>query len=108
MIGYAHWMSRIVISQRHAIERDNLPRFSIQLHVGIAVGGCIHNSPELPLTRCDIDGWPKIAIDREYPFRCFRVSAAGNLCFDFLHRRLPIGILLDRRSAEDEYPFRQA
>jgi hypothetical protein len=68
MISHAHWMFRIVISERHAIERNDLPRLSIQLQVGIAVRGRIHNTPELPLAGRDIDRWAKVAIDREYPF----------------------------------------
>src|ERR1700760_214004 len=108
MISYAHRMAGIVISQRHSIECDNLPWFSIQLYVGIAVRRGIHNPPKLPFTRRDVDGWTKVAIDREYAFGRLRVSAAGNLCFYFLHRCQPIGILLNRWSAEDEYPFRQA
>src|SRR5689334_18160363 len=108
MIGDSYRMFRIMESQRHAIERNNLPRCAIKLYVGIAVSGGIHNAPELPLAGCDIDGRAKSAIGREYAFGGLRVSAASHGRFDFLQRCLSAGILPDRWSAEDDYPFRQA
>src|SRR5450432_2277607 len=101
MIRHAHWMFGIVISERHAIQRNDLPRFSIQMHVGIAVCGCIHNTPELPLAGCDIDLGAKAAIDREYPFGGFRVSTAVHFSFGFLQSCHPVAILLNCWSAED-------
>src|ERR1044071_7733757 len=108
MIGHSHRLFWIVESQRHAIQRNNLPRCAIKLHVGIAVRGRVHNTPELPLAGRDTDRWTKAAIDREHPFRCLRISAAVDCPLDFFERCLPAGILPDRWSAEDEYPFRQA
>src|SRR5260370_8399939 len=53
---------RVVISQRHAVQGDDLPGVSIELHVDVAVRGRIHNSPELALAGSNANSGTNCAI----------------------------------------------
>jgi len=76
MIGSARWMVGIMVGNGHAVERNNFQRLIVEVKVHITVRGCIHDPPELPLTRGNRNVRTDSAVHGNDFFRRFGAAAA--------------------------------
>src|SRR5258708_3352639 len=100
---------RVVISQRHAVQGDDLPGVSIELHVDVAVRGRIHNSPELALAGSNANSGANCAIHGKDLLDFLSFSSTALRRDSNLASELGcIRVMLDGASAQNNHSLRES
>src|SRR5271168_2336188 len=66
-------MIGVVTRYGHSVHGDDFKRLTLNLQVQIAIRGCVHDAPELALTRSELDLRLHRAVHREHLVRRVRL-----------------------------------
>src|SRR5882672_301195 len=104
MIDCPRRMFGIVVRERHAVKRHDFKSLPTHLEVQIAVGRGVHDTPELPFSRCDLDPRSNCPVHGKDFFNLLRFSSAPlRWDLDSTPECAGIRIMLDREAAHNHH-----